>query len=1232
MNQNVSSAGVPPVDNFFLDMNGIIHNCTHGNDEDASKHLSEAEMVVKIFTYIDRLVSIIKPQKLIFLGVDGVAPRAKVNQQRARRFKSGKARLELEAEARKRGEEVPEDAFDSNCITPGTPFLQRLDNHLRFYVRKKISEDPLWQKPQVILSGPLVPGEGEHKVMEYLRWAKKDSNYLPNQRHCLYGLDADLIMLALVTHEPHFFLLREQVTYGRWGRGRPAREVLENPCAEHFTILNIGLLREYWLAEFKELNLPSSWYNLERVIDDIVLICMLVGNDFLPPLPTLDIAEGALDNMIDIYKTILPKVQGYLQEDGYLICDNFEELLKRIAEMEKEVLELRASDAQLQDSRNKKFEKRNQRRNGGADKSSESKGEKKADANAGKSSKPTMMSSEARALILSDADGDAGLNMWKERYYNVKLECEGQEDIRGVTKEYMKGISWVLQYYYRGVVSWGWYYPYHYAPMASEVKILSDLGRPTFEYGKPFNPFQQLLAVMPASSAKLFPPVYQDLILNQSSPLRSPVDYFPTEFECDMEGKRADWEGIVLIPFIDEKVLLEAEKNHINAARLKKSDLERNSHGPVLTFHYDEKSNENLFCQSTLPQQFTSITTCKSRVMMVAPPPPFPANEKGFTSNLIKGTTTGLANPIGYPSLLSLKLSSRLDAVGVNVFGSASKKRSLVLELQAPGLSNVVKLEQIGKALLGERCFTGWPYLIESTICAISDRTGMYDFQGLKPHKNSNDWELDADHCIDMYLTKSAVDVGEASFFVHVRDCVEMTSMPDGSIQKHFSDKQTMHPIQVMLRSNPFERKGKNNPKKVAQKKLLQSLKPGSKVLYLCPPYYGCVGTVLSKAGKLNKQQSMTLNIQLSPSEAEKTNIATSKRLISQFQPRYMSDTALTKKLGVSYRVLGMLTSMVNAKDSKGNNVGLGLCLKSRSQGAIVPDYCRAVVRGENTFYEYTSKTLQVMQQYKQKFPWVFDGVTREGKKDYYANDFFGKMPEEEADKLLYAASRWLKQLPLSRRPMVKQNSSIAPEEAVRALQQALSPEDSAKKPVHLEGVPLATVLSQAISSEARPYLLKLGKFSLGDRVVSVGGHPNAPPFGSAGTVISVYPNGLVEAIFDKEYIGGKDLYGRCKKGTGNIVPPYCIVNKSSPASREKGQGRMNKAAAAAVGRDKNRAADEKRKDGAKPPAAAAKGNASSEAPTAAKSKPAPPKPKQVKVKDAGKELLRMLKGAEIKE
>ena len=88
------------------------------------------------------------------------------------------------------------------------------------------------------------------------------------------------------------------------------------------------------------------------------------------------------------------------------------------------------------------------------------------------------------------------------------------------------------------------------------------------------------------------------------------------------------------------------------------------------------------------------------------------------------------------------------------------------------------------------------------------------------------------------YLEKHGVDVGEASFFVHVRDCVEMTSMPDGSIEKHFSDTETMHPIQVILRSNPFEKAGKNHIRTATQKKLMQSLKPGSKVVYVVCPFY----------------------------------------------------------------------------------------------------------------------------------------------------------------------------------------------------------------------------------------------------------------------------------------------------------------------------------------------------------------------------------------------------------
>lgn len=104
-----------------LDMNGIIHNCTHNDSDSATYRMTEEKMIIAIFNYIEHLFGKIQPKKLFFMAIDGVAPRAKMNQQRARRFRTALDSERAREKALREGVEMPkEDAFDSNCITPGT--------------------------------------------------------------------------------------------------------------------------------------------------------------------------------------------------------------------------------------------------------------------------------------------------------------------------------------------------------------------------------------------------------------------------------------------------------------------------------------------------------------------------------------------------------------------------------------------------------------------------------------------------------------------------------------------------------------------------------------------------------------------------------------------------------------------------------------------------------------------------------------------------------------------------------------------------------------------------------------------------------------------------------------------------------------------------------------------------------------------------------------------------------
>mmetsp|Transcript_26296 Transcript_26296/g.22153 ORF Transcript_26296/g.22153 Transcript_26296/m.22153 type:complete len:151 (+) Transcript_26296:193-645(+) len=142
-----------------------------------------SHMLDDIISYIDFLVRICNPQQLLYIALDGVAPRAKMNQQRIRRFKTSRDKADAINELIEKGAKVPKNPFDSNCITPGTEFMTRLNKELTEYISKKVAVDLRWTSIKVVFSGSDVPGEGEHKIFDYIRQYKLSKEYSPNLKH-----------------------------------------------------------------------------------------------------------------------------------------------------------------------------------------------------------------------------------------------------------------------------------------------------------------------------------------------------------------------------------------------------------------------------------------------------------------------------------------------------------------------------------------------------------------------------------------------------------------------------------------------------------------------------------------------------------------------------------------------------------------------------------------------------------------------------------------------------------------------------------------------------------------------------------------------------------------------------------------------------------------------------------------------------------------------------------------
>jgi len=132
------------------------------------------------------------------------------------------------------------------------------------------------------------------------------------------------------------------------------------------------------------------------------------------------------------------------------------------------------------------------------------------------------------------------------------------------------------------------YYPYHYAPFASDFLNLKDVSEHFNENSKPLKPLEQLMSLFPPQSAKYLPEKWQSLILEKDSPIS---DFYPSNFRIDPNGKRFKSQHIALLPFIDEQLLQEVlEKNY---SLLTVEEKKRNEHENDLLFIHSKNSCYN---------------------------------------------------------------------------------------------------------------------------------------------------------------------------------------------------------------------------------------------------------------------------------------------------------------------------------------------------------------------------------------------------------------------------------------------------------------------------------------------------------------------------------------------------------------------------------------------------------------------------------------------------------------
>ena len=477
-------------DILLMDFNCLIYQCLRDKGMPAytaeSRAAWERALLEGVKEYTRKVWATAGKPSKVFIGVDGVVPMAKIRQQRLRRFKSRwLAATEVEAGLRK------EESWDTNAITPGTEFMEKLGVALRDLASKHTG----WA-----VSAADEPGEGEQKLMA---WVRANRNLVAKKRVVVYGLDADLIVLSLIG------TAKEVPSVAEWNLLRELTEFEGKSSPDDvFACLDIVQLLGILTANR---GMSPADYVLEYTCG-----MSFLGNDFLPHSLSVRMKDGGHETM-SYTLDALHKAGLRLVIDGVVQRQACLELVRRWA-VDEEVAIERGFD---QKYKMRPMPPRNERERLMAD----------------------VENLPIRLRAESCLWGRAGLfpgwwNTYRREWLKEATEAQ-------VGAQYELGLQWIMDYYLGRPVSYSWYFPWSVPPLWADLVgqfAAGSAGLAAPEPSSPVAPQEQLAMVLPMSSWWL---VRNPKL--RALPLAAPV-FWPKSFGFFSAGRRWLWECEPEIP------------------------------------------------------------------------------------------------------------------------------------------------------------------------------------------------------------------------------------------------------------------------------------------------------------------------------------------------------------------------------------------------------------------------------------------------------------------------------------------------------------------------------------------------------------------------------------------------------------------------------------------------------------------------------------------------------------